>query len=262
MFDVITFGVTLIFITLTAWLIYIKVDPLLKAYLIVDKEIHIYAEFGRLTSGLVHDIANPLVALSANIESLEDKVKSAELTEAKMSLKCIERYVGALRIQLQGKSDQQFFEVEQEIKRVVEVLGYKARHSGVVIQSNGDGVRLFGDPVKFNKVVANLIANAIDAYPASGTKPRVVMVATETKDQHLFIKITDSAGGVPISSRKTIFEPFCSARKQGCGIGIGLTMAKNYIENDFSGEIKLDYSQKGKTTFELKLPLSKLEIST
>lgn len=148
-------------------------------------QLYRFAEFGRLSSGLFHDLINPLTAVSLNIEkvknmeevrahvkSVEEKtgaVPISELSEyvskAISAAKKMEDMVSAVRKQLSRQETKSLFSVNEEIAQALEVLSYKAQKSGVAIRLfSREEVQTYGDAVKFNQVALNLVANAIDSY--------------------------------------------------------------------------------------------------
>lgn len=225
-------------------------------------ELHRFAEFGRLASGVVHDIANPLTAISANLSDVISGDKNASLEEALGAMRYIERYVNALRSQLRTKSEIKNFKTQDEIAQVVGVLAYKARQSKVKVSYSGKPVTMYGDPVKFSQIIANLIANALDAYSTSpAANKRVVHITTLSNDSASVIKVEDRAGGISPKSLSTIFTPFYTSNFARHGIGIGLTMVKRYVEQDFGGTIHVEKVDKDGTAFIITIPTRKPAIT-
>ncbi len=119
---------------------------------------------------------------------------------------------------------------------------------------------MYGDSSRFSQVISNLVANAIDSYDdAKSKRPRQVKVSTfiNTKDKLVTLSIADKGSGIPAKAIKKIFEPFFTTKSSEHGTGIGLTITKRIIEEDFLGNIEVS-SERGKgTVFILTLPLYK-----
>jgi signal transduction histidine kinase len=101
----------------------------------------------------------------------------------------------------------------------------------------------------------NVISNAIESYGnRRGRKERPVIIRLERVRSKLSISVTDH--GKPISPRHIdkIFEPFYTTKPNG--IGIGLFIVKQVVENDFDGSISLDSDKRSGTTFNIRLPKS------
>lgn len=215
-----------------------------------------FAEFGRLSAGWMHDVANPLTAVSLNLEQLGEQQRSELLQEAQRGIGHIEEYIKAARMQLQNESEPCEFQVLAEIKRIATMLQYKARQARVelIIQKRGE-VTFYGDVVRFNQVVANLIANAIEAYETA-VRPlhRVVTVTIERDNERLLLRVHDWAAIIPRSNQARLFAPFYSTKKsRGHSIGIGLALVKRIVEDEFCGTIEVTSSRKHGTAFILAL---------
>jgi signal transduction histidine kinase len=77
------------------------------------------------------------------------------------------------------------------------------------------------DRDRLGEVIDNLIANALDVV-ANGGK---VVVEAERADgpSQLVIRVKDSGGGVPLSMRDRLFEPFATTKESGMGLGLFLS---------------------------------------
>lgn len=240
-------------------------------------QLYRLAEFGRLSSGLFHDLINPLNAVTLNMERLrsthpsgamasplESQTKGMALAEAEMCVdravhaaKKLEDLVVSIRKQLAGQESKTTFFLKQEIQSVIDVLSYRAQQANVTISLEGkDTVPLFGDAVKFNQVILNLVTNAIDAYPPSEdfSEPRTIKILFEEESDVITLRVQDQGIGIPEANKERIFEAFFTTKTDG-GIGIGLTMAKRIIEKDFRGQISVMSREGQGTTFTLIFPM-------
>src|SRR6185436_10683461 len=101
----------------------------------------------------------------------------------------------------------------------------------------------------------NLISNAIEAYtvsPADNPAKRMVRITIGQIEDAVTIAVNDKGTGVAKKDQATIFEPFYTTKaRSGRGIGIGLVIVKEYVEDDFRGSIDLQ-SSRGSTTFTIR----------
>ena len=79
-----------------------------------------------------------------------------------------------------------------------------------------------------------------------------VGVALHQNPTHLDIRVTDSGPGVPRSIQRSLFQPFVTANEPD-DIGLGLAIAE-CVAREHGGEIYLEESQPGRTSFVLRLP--------
>jgi signal transduction histidine kinase len=217
-------------------------------------ELQRFAEFGRLTGGLLHDLVNPLTSASLSLELIGKKQRSHLVEQAQDNLQHLERYVQAARKQLQKESQIRAFTVETELGQAVSILVRRANLAKVTIELPSTKIDLVGDPVKFNQLITNLIANAIDAYveAARPSPKRLIQVDTVPIKGGVRLTVTDWGGGIPAAILPKIFTPFYST-KHGRGTGIGLAMVKEIAEEDFGGAIIATSTPRGRTRFVVDL---------
>lgn len=225
----------------------------------VEKTLELYrfAEFGRLSSTILHDIADPLTAVSLNLEQIGGRKKTKVFNQVRDGIDHLEQYVHSARRQLRQESEDKVFDSRPEIKRVYDLLLPKARNEHVVLnlQLEKDAL-LYGDSLKFNQIIANLTANAIDAYnDDEGKRSKVIKIRSQTIGKRLVITIKDCGIGIDKNEINRIFEPFFTTKASQRGTGIGLTIVKQIITEDFKGRIKVTSSKNRGTTFTVTLAL-------
>ncbi len=234
-----------------------------------EKMAHLYrfAEFGRLSSGLFHDLINPLTAVSLNLEQAKNAGETKQcVNKAVRAAKKMEDMVSAVRKQLSRKENKTLFSVNEEIAQALEVLSHKAQKSGVTIRFfSRQEIQTYGDAVKFNQVALNLIANAIDAYlPAVALAKegqekvsvdnRTVTMSLSQDVGTIIFEVKDKGVGIPEENKQKLFEPFFTTKGEGYGLGIGLSMIKRIVEKDFNGSISVASKEGEGSTFTVKFP--------
>ncbi len=236
-------------------------------------QLYRFAEFGRISAGLFHDLMNPLSAVALNMEqtaSIERRTGSISSEEAKESLdkavraaKKLEDLVASVRKQLTRQSNKERFSLPEEIELVIEVLSHKARSAQVEVTFVCEqDVQVFGDAVKFNQIVLNLVANAIDTYgphvsPAPGIgmpvqSSRDVTVSLELVDSYIRLSVKDGGEGIPQKYLSKIFEPFFTTKVEGHGIG--LSTVKRIVEKDFGGTLSVESQEGAGSIFTIRFP--------
>lgn len=244
-----------------------------------EKMIQLYrfAEFGRLSSGLFHDLINPLTAVSLNMEKVKNTRQSAYphiefaiqntdvasisetttyLDKAIIAAKKMEDMVIAVRKQLSRQETKTNFLLKEEIESVIEVLLYKARKAGVAMRLfSHQKIKTYGDAVKFSQVALNLVANAIDSYleKRDGETQTITMSLSQEGGMIIF-EVKDGGIGISEENKPRLFEPFFTTKEEGYGLGIGLSIAKRIIENDFDGSIDVASKEGEGSTFIVKFP--------
>jgi len=125
--------------------------------------------------------------------------------------------------------------------------------------SSRDRIMAYLDPEKFEKIISNLLSNALKFTPEGGS----VAVAVSSGDC-VKIMVSDTGPGISADQLPHIFERFYqldgSNTREQEGTGIGLALTKEFVELHH-GEIRVD-SEVGKgTTFTVSLPLGRKHLS-
>lgn len=217
------------------------------------------AEFGRLSSGIFHDLINPLTAISLNLEQIkaetDTKILNAKsyLSQALLATERMENLVASIKKQIAQEGAIDIFSLNKEIEQTIQILSYKARKAGVKLNFySSREIALKGDAVKFGQIIINILANAIEACENSIDK-EISLTLSETAEE-IEIIIKDSGSGIEPENINKIFNPFFSTKnKSGRGLGIGLASTKRIIEKDFRGKINLESEVGRGTTFIINL---------
>lgn len=233
-------------------------------------QLYRLAEFGRLSSGIFHDLINPLTAVSLNLEQVriegEEKLLSAKsyLSQAILATHKMEGLITSIKKQIQKEGSITLFSVNEEIRQIIQILAYKTRKANIIINfSDSLEFDLYGDPIKFGQIISNILANAIDACENNNEKTDkkinlIIYISIRRIDNYLNIIIGDPGCGIEPININRIFEPFFSTKtKEGRGLGLGLASTKNIIENNFKGTIAVESKMYNGTKFIINLPYEK-----
>ncbi|MCX6797897.1 MAG: ATP-binding protein, partial [Candidatus Falkowbacteria bacterium] len=109
------------------------------------------------------------------------------------------------------------------------------------INSDAD-IKIYGDPLKFSQVIANLLSNAVEACEARADNiNKEVNIDIRLQANKILIKIQDNGAGIKPEHQAKIWQAFFSTKTGvASGLGIGLASSKNIIEKDFLGTIEAE----------------------
>jgi two-component system sensor histidine kinase KdpD len=113
--------------------------------------------------------------------------------------------------------------------------------------------RVTVDPTLLERAVANLIDNAVSFAPPD--KPVRVEAAALADGLHL--RVIDRGPGIPVAERDRVFQPFqrLGDKPNGAGVGLGLAVAKGFVEA-LDGELTIDDTPGGGCTMVVTLPVT------
>lgn len=242
-----------------------KIKDFKKAQMEKMPQLYRFAEFGRLSSGLFHDIVNPLTSLSLNLSQVKEKnsqeVKNAKsyLNQAIETTKRMESFVGAIRKQIQKQKTNTLFSITKEIIQSIQIFSYLARKKNIRITFKPyKNIKIQGDIIKFNQVISNFISNAIDSFEDNIKIDKNIKIKLWHQHNKVFVEIKDNGSGIKNKHLTKIWDPFFTTKSFDKGIGIGLSSAKDIVEKDFLGEIKLKTKFGTGTKFTISIPTNKI----
>ena len=140
------------------------------------RELYRFAEFGKLSGGIFHDLLNPLTAVSLSVAKLssdptmtkESEEVAATLKTAVSATKRMEQFMATVKKQIQTNDMRGVFSLNQEIEDAIDLIKHKATKANTAIVFQAEKTfSSYGNPLKFNQAITNLIVNAIDAGASS-----------------------------------------------------------------------------------------------
>ena len=223
---------------------------------------------GRLAASVVHEINNPLSGI-LNYSRLMLKI----LTKGKMTPERQEKFTQYLDLvekesdrcshivsnllDFSRKSPPAFapVDVADLLGRCAALSKHKLELQNINLLSDihKDIPLVEGDFNQLQQCVINLIFNAIDAMPQGGDI--VIKAYMDHPGNLLIISVEDSGTGIASKDLSHIFEPFYTTKKEGYGVGLGLSTVYGIMEQH-NGSVEARNRSDTGTAFLLKLPLS------
>lgn len=138
--------------------------------------------------------------------------------------------------------------LNEGLTSTLRILNHKVKQKNIQVfrEMASDLPKIQAHPGELNQVWTNLLDNAIDALPESGT----LTLRTYYESQQVCVDIEDNGKGIPEEILNRIWEPFFTTKSQGEGTGIGLDIVKKIIRRH-RGNIYVS-SEPGKTLFTVK----------
>lgn len=215
------------------------------------KEKERFREISAFTSGVAHEIKNPLNSLSLIFELIKKKAPpylQQEVGEGKEEIQKISRIIDQFASSLRPlKLRKETFLLEEVVSSVRGSLVKKSDEAEVEIRYlESSAIDMKADKGLMSQALHNLLSNSIEA--SSGG---VISIKAQQKKKTAIIKIEDSGRGIAEEDKQHIFEPFFSRKKKGLGIGLYLT--KKIVEAH-EGKIEVQSKIGQGTTFLLQIP--------
>lgn len=226
------------------------------------------AEIGESIQNIAHQWRQPLNHISTTVMNLEYKIENDELSSDYLlkNMKEIDDITNNLSIVLDDflkffKSDtkKQKFDLVNIYKDLIKFTNYKlAKRDNISIVYSTKELFLESFRNEITQVLLILINNSIDAIDINKDRncnDFKIVINHYKKDEHLFIELSDNAGGIEDKIINKIWEPYFSTKTREKGVGIGLYIVKVIVENHLSGTAIVE-SKSAETKFTIKIPFN------
>jgi signal transduction histidine kinase len=208
-----------------------------------------------LVASISHDLRTPLASLRLMLAAIEDGV--VENSARDRYLATMHTHVGALgslvddlfelsRLEA-GELEWSIQQVElpELVDETVAAMRADAEAKGVAVATDLRPLPrpARADPQRLQRVLFNLIQNAIRHTPADGS----VTVRAEPAGDWVEFEVADTGAGIPLEDRERLFEPFVRGAGNGerdTGAGLGLALCRAIVEAH-GGQIWLADSETG-----------------
>ncbi len=195
-----------------------------------------------LIAAVSHDLRTPLTSLQLVAEAIKDGVvdngtRDRYLAQLPVHIQALGGLIDDLfeLSRLQAGDVQWSLEkvrLDELLQETVEAMRGQADARGVMVETRvSDDLPLArANPEKLQRVLFNLIQNAIRHTPEDGT----VTVCAETSDECVEIEVIDTGEGIDSADQERVFQPFFKSGEEAArtrpGAGLGLTICRAIVE--------------------------------
>jgi signal transduction histidine kinase len=210
---------------------------------------------------IAHEIKNPLTPMKLNVQQLykswNDKVPGFEMMLGRFTKNQIQ-YIDNLSsiasafsafAKMPATNPVEVNILEQiritlELFKNTENVGFRVHwpHESKIV--------IFADKEQLNGVFSNLIKNGIQSIPSG--REGLITLKLEVKNDKIVVSVSDNGTGIPGSLQKNLFTPNFTTKSSG--MGLGLSIAKKYIESA-NGRIWFESEVDKGSIFYFELPV-------
>ena len=219
------------------------------------------AALGELTAGVVHELRNPLAAISGMAELLfrdmgDQDVRRNKVAHILDEVSSLDETVGrflafARPFELKLKP----VDLREVIDRALALCSanFNGKQVHITTSFDDDVKQVQGDSEKLAQAVVNLVNNAADAVDDGGTVRITVSSdrCEDSQEEETVFRITDDGPGIPEEERDKVFKPFFTQKEDGTGLGLAIV---HRIVTAHGGTINLEDGSERGATFKITLP--------
>lgn len=214
---------------------------------------------GRMSAALSHEINQPLAAARNYADSAVLLMDRGDVPRARDNigqiLSLIDRMATIARhlrnVARKPNEPLKSLSLPAVVTDALTIAEARLKASGVTVDvalpPNLPQVR--GGPVRLQQVLVNLLSNAADAMDGSGG---AIDISAVTGDGTVTLKVRDYGTGVAPAIADRIFDPFFTTKTVGSGLGLGLSISYNIMQ-DFGGDLRVANHPDGGAVFSVVL---------
>lgn len=236
-----------------------------------DRLMHVsrLATVGEMASGIAHELNQPLAAIATYAHACDRLLSTPEpeIDEVQSALKQIaDQAVRAgdiiRRLRNLARTDESIrtpVDINSVIEELTDLIQIDARAHGVQYRQKlaPDLPRVTVDRAQIQQVILNLVRNALEALALGQLDVSEVVISTRQNEQgEVEIAVCDSGPGVDNYIAHRIFDPFCSTKPTGTGLGLPISRT---IVHTHGGTLDYKPNVPSGACFVVKLPSTRTD---
>lgn len=227
----------------------------------IENEIELsrrLAAIGRLTSGVAHEVKNPINAIVVHLELLREKMRESDTDTGRHmdiinnEIHRLDRVVKTL-VDFNRPVEPRFslFDLRRLVDDVTLLASPDAAREEVTIESQvcPDALLVKADHDLMKQALLNIVLNGVQAMEHGGN----LTISARHDEVSATIEVRDQGGGIPPEIRDKVYNLFFTTKKTGSGIGLALSYRVLQLH---SGSLSFESEIGVGTVFCLNVPLA------
>src|SRR5712691_8081672 len=227
------------------------------------------ATLGELTTGIAHELNNPLNNIGLFIGNVIDFIELGkgdpqsilhELHSAMQQVRKANEIISHLRTFGRAASvSREPVAIAQVIQSALSLMREQLRLRQIKVELHfpDEDVIVIGNAIQIEQVFINLLSNARDALANAANK--VITITCSIKAETVHITVSDTGPGIPNGLEQRIFDPFFTTKEVGAGTGLGLSITYGIIK-EHQGAIVVENCPDEGALFLIQLPVEHDEL--
>jgi two-component system C4-dicarboxylate transport sensor histidine kinase DctB len=220
------------------------------------------AALGQLSAGISHEINQPLTAISHYAHNGVRLLQQGRAHEAEANFEQISSLtkrstsiIARLKSMARKRRDSiQTVCLNQVVDHVLTLLqSHSQTHcTEIVVDMPSENNMVMAEQIQLEQVVLNLMSNALDAVADNLHTKKITIECLHSEGQ-IELRIADNGPGIAPELYEQVFNPFFTTKEVDQGLGLGLSISYNIIQ-DFGGQLAVVRHPMKGAIFSLRLP--------
>ncbi len=221
------------------------------------------AALGQLSVGITHEISQPLTAIASHLHIAGLRLQNQQLESVQRSHEKIRHLLNKVTVitrhlksfARKAATEMSPVNLQCVITDAIDLMASRMREQKCQLNYNPQATSpiVMAESIRLEQVLINLLSNALDAV--QDTQQRKIDIRVIAHEHECWIEVQDSGIGMPDEQLQSIFDPFYSRKKVGEGLGLGLSISYNIIQ-DFGGQIRVTSEPNQGSCFSVILKLA------
>ena len=219
------------------------------------------ASLGVLTSGVAHELNNPLNNISTSIQILLEELEEGNIEQKRNRLieveKQVERAKKIIRalLEFSHKKSLSFQRVQFKnlVEKSIEMIKEGMPDEISINMNVPENIEVNLDPKRVQQVLTNLILNSVQAMTGGGVLTIIAWEGMENDAKMFYFQVQDTGQGISNQDIDKIFDPFFTTKDVGIGSGLGLSISHSIIKQH-EGRIDVESVPEKGSKFTVILP--------
>lgn len=207
------------------------------------------ATLGELTTGVAHELNNPLNNIGLFIGNALDQMRMGrsdtasvreELENAMEQVRKATSIISHLRtFGRAAPVSVEEVDVDEVIERSLSLMQEQLRLHAIEVELDlyAEELIVLGNAIQLEQVFINLLSNARDALAES--RGKTIRIGTTREGDWIKIRFADTGPGIPRELEQRIFDPFFTTKEVGTGTGLGLSITYSIVK-EHGGRISVE----------------------
>lgn len=217
------------------------------------------ASLGELSSGIAHELNQPLQAILGFSQELEHSEKLSDtgkefVSDIISASKKMADIIRSLRsFAREAGEELSPISVSDSIREATKLTHHSLMQKGIHLEAKIDTNLPFiqGNSIQLEQVIINLINNAADAIEQTQRKDGKIEITASKEGPWVSLSVKDNGCGMSPETKQKMFDPFFTTKEVGKGTGLGLSISFGILKR-FNAEPRVTSKPGEGTTFQIQ----------